>query len=108
MPDQPSTILNVIPTKIIPRETVPKKAASSFGFITLRSNSASGRESAVTLIAKAKRVPIGIPFSESAEIIGTTVAIPEYKGTPITVAANTPTTGPHEAIVSIADVGTHP
>jgi len=89
-------------------ENVGVKAASSLGFITLRSNSASGSESAVTLIANAKRVPIGIPFSESAEIMGTTVAIPEYKGTPITVAANTPTTGPHEAMVSIADVGTHP
>ena len=100
--------LNVTPTKTMPSETVPKYAASNLGFITLRRSIASGNERAVTLIAKAKRVPMGIPFSESAEMIGITVAIPEYKGTPITVAASTPATGPHEAIVSIAVVGTQP
>ena len=73
-PDQPSTKLNVIPTKIIPRETVPKNAASSFGFITLRSNNASGRESAVTLIAKAKRVPIISALSEKGMPMGTLLA----------------------------------
>ena len=59
-------------------------------------------------MAKASRVPIGNPLSESAVIIGITVAIPEYKGTPIAVAASTPKTGPHAAMVWMAEVGTQP
>ena len=66
-----------MPTIMIPSETVAKYAASNLGFITLRSNMASGSDNAVTLIAKASKVPIGIPFSERAVIIGMTVAIPE-------------------------------
>lgn len=52
--------LKTTPTKIIPRLTVAKYTASSFGFITFRRSNASGNESAVTLITCRISVKLGL------------------------------------------------
>ena len=81
--------LNRYPVNIIPKVTIPKNIAISFSFIALLRIIASGKLSADMAIIKARAVPIGIPFWNKANAIGTIAAQLPYIGTPIKVATGT-------------------
>lgn len=59
---------------MIPKVTIPKYNAKSFGFKTFLSIIISGNDSAVTDIINARAVPRGSPFSRSDCTIGRTPA----------------------------------
>jgi len=58
--------LNKYPRRMMDNVTDPKNHAMSLGFITFRSNVASGKESPTTAIEKASAVPSGIPLLTKA------------------------------------------
>ena len=75
--------------KTMPLPTTKIKTAISFGLSTLRRIIISGRESAITLIMKAKTVPSAAPLPSNASTTGTMPAALEYMGMPTATAPGT-------------------